>query len=145
MKHHFLRILLLLLLSGCSLAFVIRRDRIAFVATDNDRATLEPAPTQEPFFTNTPENTASPTLIPSPTIVPTCTVRYSGGMNIRKTPSKTGELVGTIGNGKTATYLAFQDRPFPYRVEDFAWFKINYLGTIGWVATFGMQCVGRLE
>ena len=55
----------------------------------------------------------------------------SGGTNIRSAPSTDGKKLGSLGEGKSATYLQM-------RAEDSngrTWFKVSYKGDKGWVSS----------
>ena len=54
-----------------------------------------------------------------------------GSVNIRRTPSLTGQDLGTMSNGQTATYLgqsSTDDRGV-------TWYYVNFDGTVGWVSS----------
>ena len=54
-----------------------------------------------------------------------------GSVNVRKTPSLTGQDLGTMSEGKTAVYLnqkSTDDRGV-------VWYYVNYNGIIGWVSS----------
>ena len=54
-----------------------------------------------------------------------------GSVNIRRTPSLTGQDLGTMSEGKTAVYLnqkSTDDRGV-------VWYYVNYNGIIGWVSS----------
>ena len=65
-----------------------------------------------------------------------------GSVNIRRTPSLTGQDLGTMSNGQTATYLgqnSTDDRGV-------TWYYVNFDGTVGWVSSrYSKLCNGGSE